>query len=213
MKFKYLILTLISSFIGIIGAPEFLMADNAVSTISDLNPANIVETVIPEPEPEPEPEPAPEPVYYSYVAYAPAAPAPAPVVYAPANHLDIAGRSLTVEYTPSTAVNAGDVVKFYNNKFLYGHNTGNVFGFLPSVGVGTVFSLTYEGVTTNYQVMEKVEYAKASPTSLSLNGQEVAMSFIAKGKNIYNLTLMTCSGVSYGNGDASHRLVLFANAI
>ena len=29
----------------------------------------------------------------------------------------------------------------------------------------------------------------------------------------YDMALMTCYGTSYGNGDASHRLVIFANMI
>lgn len=202
--FKKTLILLLSSFFTIAGAPEFLIASEDVE-VNSINNANIVQTVVPEPVKTVVSTPVTR-TTKSTVAKA-AAPKPA------ANRLNIAGRSLVVEYSPNTGVDAGRVVKFYNNKFLYGHNSAGVFGFLPSVGVGTVFSLTYNGVTTNYRVMEKVEYAKSSPTTLNLNGRDYSMAYIAKGMNKYSLTLMTCSGRSLGGGDATHRLVLYANAI
>ena len=202
--FKKTLILLLSSFFTIAGAPEFLIASEDVE-VNSINNANIVQTVVPEPVKTVVSTPVTR-TTKTTVAKA-AAPKPA------ANRLNIAGRSLTVEYSPNTGVDAGRVVKFYNNKFLYGHNSAGVFGFLPSVGVGTVFSLTYNGVTTNYRVMEKVEYAKSSPTTLNLNGRDYSMAYIAKGMNKYSLTLMTCSGRSLGGGDATHRLVLYANAI
>ena len=45
------------------------------------------------------------------------------------------------------------------------------------------------------------------------NGVEYKMRAIANGKGRYDMVVMTCYGTSYGNGDASHRLVLFANRI
>lgn len=205
--FKKTLILLLSSFFTIASGPEFLNASKDIQ-VSGINNDKIVQTVVPEPV---------KPVVKTPVrtarttaARAAASKATPRVV---ANRLSIAGRNLTVEYSSNTAVDAGNVIKFYNNKFLYGHNSANVFGFLPSVGVGSVFSLTYNGVTTNYRIMEKVEYAKASPTTLSLNGREFSMAYIAKGMNKYNLTIMTCSGKSLGRGDATHRLVLYANAI
>lgn len=217
--FKKALIILLSSFIGIVGSPDFLIASDDVNVL-DLDQTKVVQTVIPEPEPEPEPAPAAATPVYNYVApAAPAAPvavAPAPAP-APTNHLDLAGRSLTVEYTSSTAVDAGGVVKFYNNKFLYGHNSGAVFGFLPSVGIGQTFSLTYNGVVTHYRVSNKVEYAKTGATTLGIGNTTYKMGHVANGYDPnevrHSIVMMTCSGVSYGNGDASHRLVLFADAI
>ena len=202
--FKKTLILLLSSFFTIAGAPEFLIASEDVE-VNSINNANIVQTVVPEPVKTVVSTPVTR-TTKTTVAKA-AAPKPA------ANRLNIAGRSLVVEYSPNTGVDAGRVVKFYNNKFLYGHNSAGVFGFLPSVGVGQTFTLTYTGVTTTYQVMEKVEYAKSSPTTLNLNGRDYSMAYIAKGMNKYSLTLMTCSGRSLGGGDATHRLVLYANAI
>ena len=198
--FKKTLIILLSSFLGIVGSPDFLLASDNVDLV-DLDQAKIVQTIIPEPEP--------TTIAYNPVVYT------APAV--PANHLDIAGRMLTVEYTDSTAVNAGRVVKFYNNKFLYGHNSGAVFGFLPSVGIGHTFSLTYNGVVTTYRVSNKVEYAKTSATTLGIGNTNYKMGHVANGYDPnevrHSIVIMTCSGTSYGNGDASHRLVLFADAI
>lgn len=208
--FKKTLIILLSSFIGIAGSPDFLLASDDVNVL-DLDQTKVVQTIIPEPEPEPEPAPAPA----TTVTYTPVYVAPTPA--APANHLDIAGRSLTVEYTSDTAVNAGSVVKFYNNRFLYGHNTSYVLGFLPSVGIGQTLSLTYNGVVTYYRVSNKVEYAKTSATTLGIGGVTYKMGHVANGYDPsevrHSIVIMTCSGTSYGNGDASHRLVLFADAI
>lgn len=214
--FKKTLIILLSSFLGIVGSPDFLLASDDVNVV-DLDQAKVVHTVIPEPEPAPAPTPAPattttyRPV--ARVSTAPAVSAPA----APSSHLDIAGRSLTVEYTNNTAVNAGNVVKFFNNRFLYGHNSASVFGFLPSVGLGQTFSLTYNGVVTTYRVTNKVEYAKTSSTTLGIGSTNYKMGHVANGYDPnevrHSIVIMTCSGTSYGNGDASHRLVLFADAI
>ena len=207
--FKKTLILLLSSFITIVGAPDFLLASDDVD-LAGVDNSKIVKTVIPETKTVSTQTTARAATVNRSVATA----SPAPVA---ANRLNLAGRSLPVEYTNNTAVNAGSVVKFYNNKFLYGHNSAGVFGFLPSVGIGTVFSLTYNGVTTNYRVSNKVEYAKTGPTTLENGGVTYKMARIANGFSPdgvhHSISIMTCSGVSYGNGDASHRLVLFADAI
>ena len=193
--FKKTLILLLSSFIGITASPDFLIASENIEVVG-LNNSKIVETVI-----------IPEPVYV----------APARVYTAPANHIDIAGRSIRVEYTNSTAVDAGNVVKFYNNKFLYGHNSYNVFGFLPFVGIGQTFSVSYNGAVTNYRVSNKVEYAKTGDTTLGIGDVTYKMGHVANGfdpsETRHSLVIMTCSGTPLGRGDATHRLVLFADAI
>ena len=209
--FKKALILFLSSFIGIVLTPGFLIASEDV-TVTGLNEANIVQTVIVEPEPTPQPVAAPVRAHVATKTTS-----AAPVYTASANRINIAGRSIAVEYTNSTAVDAGNVVKFYNNKFLYGHNSGNVFGFLPSVGVGQTFSVTYNGVTTNYLVSGKYQYEKTSATTLGYNGVNIGMGHVANGFSPdevrHNLVIMTCSGTSLGGGDATHRLVLFADAI
>ena len=135
---------------------------------------------------------------------------------APLNQVSIAGRTLSLVHVDSTAADAGNHVNKYGNKFLYGHNTSNVFGVLYNVGVGEVFSVTENGVTKKYRVRAVVIYEKVNDYTLRLNDKDIKMTVVAKarynGVN-YDLSLMTCYGTSYGNGDASHRLVLFASAI
>ena len=43
--------------------------------------------------------------------------------------------------------------------------------------------------------------------------QMSAVAGARHGRVQYDLALMTCYGTSYGNGDASHRLVVFANRL
>jgi hypothetical protein len=133
------------------------------------------------------------------------------------DHISLAGHNITVEATASTAVDAGNVVKVYKDRFFYGHNSGTVFGFLPSVGVGTTFTVERGGVTRTYRISNKIQYAKSSATTLNYNGKDISMGHVALGYDVnevkHSIVLMTCSGTSYGNGDASHRTVLFADAI
>lgn len=206
---------LIVSFIAIITNPFSLTAADHFE-VTGLNPTNIVETVpLPEPEPEPAPvEIASAPVSVATpVVYQAPAPAPAPVSLAPANAISIGGRVLPIVDVADTSVDAGDHVNRYNGKFLYGHNSAAVFSILYSVGVGNVFTIASGGTSINYQVTEVAIYEKTSPTSLSQNGKKISMLYVANGKNRYDLTLMTCYGTSYGNGDASHRYVIYANAV
>lgn len=202
---KRLFLLLFSAFVGIFGSPEILMASDDFA-LTGLNNAGITETV-PIVEEIPEPESTP---IYTYVA-------PAPVYVAPANNIAVAGRTLEIMDVADTTVDAGNHVNKYGARFLYGHNTANVFGGLTSLGVGSTFSVTYGGITTTYQVAKVVIFEKNAGTGqLQLNGTGNYMRSVANAKSDgvqYGLSLMTCYGTSYGNGDASHRWVIFANAI
>ena len=202
---RSLFLLIISSIIGAICNPIILAAADDVA-LSGLDNAGVVETV-----PLPEPEPvviakAPDAgVVRSSINVTPVAP-----VYA--NSLTIAGRTLEVVDVANTAVDAGGHVNRYG-KLLYGHNSAGVFGVLSSIGVGSVFTVTNGGMATSYVVREVATYAKISDTKLELDGVGYRMTAIVNAKGRYSLALMTCAGEMYGNGDASHRLVIFADAI
>lgn len=160
--------------------------------------------------PAPEPEPEPEPVYNT--------PATQP------DHIEVAGNWVSLYDTNSTADDAGsnalrfiNPAKGYNGNFIYGHNSWNVFGGLVNLGIGSTFTVTKDNVTTTYQVANIVIFEKNQETGkLQLNGEGTYMNNVARAKHNgvqYSLSLMTCHGQSLGHGDATHRLVIFANAI
>lgn len=193
--FKAIGIIFLSSFIGIMSNPEILTASDSVA-IHDFD--RTFETVVVE----------------KPVEVVKASVAETPVVR---NTISIGGRTLDVVNVSSTKVDAGNHVNKYGNKFLYAHNASNTFGVLYNMGKGSTFSVTIDGVTKNYRVeTAPVIYAKVDDTTLNLDGLDIDMSVVAKkarysGVGTFDLALMTCYGTSYGNGDASHRWVLFAN--
>lgn len=215
---KRLFLFLLISLIGVGVSPEFLSAEGARIVNSPV--FKDVPTVIIE-------KPVEQPVTQSTTQSAqvvkantilptvqPAKPYVAP---APQNVINIAGKSLKVTNVSDTLVDSGSGVNRYGEKFLYGHNTPQVFGGLASVAVGSTFTVTLNGVTKTYKVMKKVTYEKNQATGkLQLNGSGSYMNSVAKAKSdgvIYSLSIMTCAGTALGGGDATHRLVVFANEI
>ncbi len=202
---KRLFLLLIISLIGVISTPKFLAASDSAK-VTKLNTNKIVETVIP---PEPEPEPEPEPVYASAVKpairYVVSYEEPKPVMqnYTVTTYIG----SVSEYLRTATNLNYSSIYKY--NKMIYGHNTGNLLGSLAYRYVGETFTITEGGVTRTYRVMAIRTYAKTSDGNLE--GDPHLMARIANTALGYDVALFTCSGTSYGNGDASHRLVVFAN--
>ncbi len=197
---KRLFLILLISLIGVASTPEFLTASDSAE-VTGLNPKGIVETV------EPEPEPEPEIVYASVVqpTYYAAIEAEVPTVknYTVTTYIGSVG-----EYA-ATAKNLSYSSIYKYNKMIYGHNTGNLLGSLSNRYVGETISITEGGVTRNYRVMAIRTYAKTADGNLE--NDPYLMANIANSALGYDVALLTCSGTSYGNGDASHRLVVFAN--
>ena len=201
---KRLFLLLFVSLIGVISTPSFLTATDSVDVIR-VDDSKAVETVIPpEPEPEPEPEPAPEPE-------------PEPVAAAPA--AGVAETKRVRNYNVTIVKAAKDIVAtnlsyydiYRSGKFIYAHNSANLLGNLGSLSYGEIFTITEFGVTRSYQVMDKVVYEKAA--NGYLNGSIDLTKDVEWYANGYDISMMTCYGTVYGNGDASHRLVVFANEI
>lgn len=193
---KCLFLLLISSLIEVALGANFLSATDTITTKSPGFDA--VETVL-----EPEivennaTEVSNEPIVIAtdqeYVAPAP--------------------RNFTV--TVVTGDIMGDGLSYFDiyrtGKFIYAHNSSNLFGSLGSLNYGDVFTITEAGVTRSYRVMDKVVYEKAA--NGYLNGSRAVTKAVEYEANGYDISMMTCWGTMYGNGDASHRLVLFANAV
>lgn len=213
---KRLFLLLFCSFMGIFVNPEILMASDDF-TLSGLSNKGVTETIpiVEETVVEEEPE---QGVYVAPVYEAPTpAPAPAPVYVALSNTISIAGRTLEVVDVPDTTFDSGGHVNKYGARFFYGHNSAGVFGGLVNLNEGSTFSITYDGVTTDYVVAKVELYEKNTENGrLQLNGSGSYMRKVAdavSGGVQYSISLMTCHGKPIGDGDAEQRLVIFANAI
>ncbi len=185
---KYILMILFSSFVGIFSNPEILSASNSVKTF-DLDANKIVQTVIPE-----VPEVAEE--VYSAPTYAP--------VYEPAYEPRIFTVGVTV-YKNDIEVNPNYSDIYQTGKLIYAHNTSGLLRGLYELYAGDTFSIN--GVT--YNVSERVVYEKTD--AYSLNGSRAVMKNLKNSAYGHDFALMTCYGTSLGNGDATHRLVIFAD--
>ena len=199
----------------VIGSPIMLSATDDV-VLTGLNPAGMVETV-PLPEPEPEPEPATvSQQTVNYSAGTTAVLASNPVVEPVQNVVVTPNYTVTryvgsvSEYTSiAHSLSYSDLYKF--RKMIYGHNTSALLGSLAYRYPGEVITITENGVPMNYQVMTTAVYQKTADGNLE--GDPKLMGNIASTALGYDVALLTCAGTPYGNGDASHRLVVFANRI
>ena len=217
---KKILIILFSAFMGIIGNPEILMASDSV-VVTGLDNAGVVETIVPEVV-EPENVKQSEVVVTKPETRATVTVAPArPVVAAsstpsvPANNIQIAGKTLEIVDVDSTLVDSGNHVNKFGSKFLYGHNSSAVFRGLYNMVVGNTFKVTYGGVTKTYRVAKVVIFEK-NGNLLQIDGSGNYMMSVSKAKfqgTAHDLSIMTCYGTPYGNGDASHRLVIFADEI
>lgn len=124
----------------------------------------------------------------------------------------IMGRTLEIIDTNTTASTpSSQVARFvrggaYDGRFLFAHNYSWLFGGLANLYSGYTFSTNIYGTTHNY----RVAYVITVPNDAALANN---MNDIAKAKYNgvqYSLSLMTCAGTSYGNGNASHRTLVFA---
>ena len=190
---KRLFLFIIAGIMGLVCGPSMMTTADTVQVIG-IDNTGVVETV-----PEPEPE----------VETTPAAPAAgyAPTVYAAPEVPQIANYTVTA-YSGSIVVNPSYADIYRTGNLIYGHNTGGLLGSLANRYVGEVFTITEGGVAQNYRVTAMVTYEKTADGYL--NGDPYLMGKIVYGSS---LALMTCAGVNYGNGDASHRLVVYAEAM
>ncbi len=143
------------------------------------------------------------------------------------DQINIAGNTIPIFYSNNTLIDAGNQVGLYGSHFLYGHNSANVFGGLSGMGIGSYFTVTLGGETKTYQVVNTDLQTKSHfegdvirKTVVSdvtvLTKMKMMKAITAYGEyngGRYDYILMTCAGTSYGNGDASHRLILMANEV
>ena len=124
------------------------------------------------------------------------------------NNIKIGGRTISIFRTSATTTDSGKQVARYKEKFLYGHNTETVFGMLKNLPIGSTFSVTEDEIESNYQIASSITLEKSETARF--------MNALVDGRykgNRYDLVLMTCAGESLGGGDATHRLIVFANRI
>lgn len=151
------------------------------------------------------------------------APIAAPNTSKPADSIRIAGKNLNITTVDSTAADSGNHVNRFkkgnfDGRFLYGHNSAAVFGGLKNLGVGNTFSVTLDGVENTYKIAKIVIFNKnVAKGTIELPGDSTNyMTPVAKATFMgekFDLSIMTCHGKSLGGGDATERLVVFANRI
>ena len=219
---KRLFLLLGINSVMIIMSPWFLMAADTVNVVG-VDDSRAVQTILP-PEPEPVSEVA-EPAIALAVTSESAqtsGPTRAPESAqtsesATATKVPTAGAASVANYTVTlvtskiVATNLSYSDIYRTGKFVYAHNSANLLGNLQYLNYGDIFTITEGGVARNYRVMDKVVYEKAA--NGYLNGSKELTKAVEINANGYDVSIMTCTGTMYGNGGASHRLVLFANAI
>lgn len=215
---KTILMVLCASFIGIVSNPEMLTASDSVS-VTGLNPAGIVETVLPA---KPDAGAASEEndyveVYdYQVEAVAPVYYAVAePVYYTPVNYINVNGNIVEIEDTSVTYSNAGALKKawyYSSGKFIYGHNTYSVFAGLYNLGVGSTFTVAHGGTTRTYTVSRIVIFDALSDgytLRSTEDGRELTMYPIVNARYDginHSMSLMTCYGPN-----SSQRFVVFAD--
>ena len=198
---KKVCLLFIACLATILMSPSILTATDHVA-MTGVNDAKAVETV-PLPEPEPEPVVAVTKAPAAGLAKAPAAP-------------------VIQNYTVTTYIGSVDAyVASYANlsysaiykyhKMIYGHNTASLLGSLANRYVGETITITEGGVARNYRVSAKVYYNKTADGYL--NGDPYLMNNIADTAMGHSVALLTCAGQMLGGGDATQRLVIYADAI
>ena len=119
----------------------------------------------------------------------------------------------------------GDIYR--TDKMVYAHNSPQLFGNLKYLNVGSIFTLTENGVTTSYQVKNIKFFKKINETTLYLcfnndlndcHGQNQIQYLVKNAKYlnenltfspIYSVVLMTCEG----SGNTPYRRIIFANRI
>lgn len=220
---KRLFLLFITALIGIIVSPGFLAdGDVLIAKGSTIDDAKTIEKIV-------APEKSTEEITDHMVGATKASYArstsTASYAIARSDSISIGGRTIPMVQSSDTGYVSDSAANRYGNKFIYAHNSANLFGVLYNSWVGQRFSVTVDGVTTNYVVAKIVVYEKNEANGLlQLNGKGDYMRSVTNAikkdidassqvtLNHYDLSLMTCYGTMLGGGRATHRLVIFAYA-
>jgi len=138
-------------------------------------------------------------------------------------YITIGGKNICLASTNTTAGSLSyNHAYIYNtelssNKYIFGHNSAALFGNLSSLNNGTTFSVTIAGKTTNYRIsFKEVTCDYTNPSYPCSNYPEPVLNMndvIMPHRRGADLAIMTCAGTPIGNGDATHRLTVYANKI
>ena len=140
-------------------------------------------------------------------------------IYTPNRYLSIANKKIPIYHAYNgTKDDAGNRIAQYNNTFYYGHNSANVLGILPSLSIGTTFSVVEKDRVKTYKIAAGETFQKTGSSTLTLGANSdrdysntiYAASY--RGKQ-YDIAIMTCAGEPLGGGDATARYVAFAYEI
>ncbi len=111
---------------------------------------------------------------------------------------------LAVSQNPSYT----DVYRFKH--LIFAHNTSTLLGSLRNLSVGQVISVAENGAVTNFRVSAVSLYEN---TASGLDGDPEFINKLVAHAMGHDLALLTCAGTPYGNGNATHRLVIYADAV
>ncbi len=131
--------------------------------------------------------------------------APAPVNYTVTKFVNSEDEYVAL----ASNLSYSDIYRY--QKLIYGHNSTRLLGNLSARYVGETITITEAGTTKTYRVADIQLYEKTADGRL--NGTPRLMNKIARTALGHDVALMTCAGTPDGKGGASHRLVVFADAM
>jgi|GEM_PF-4605070 len=126
------------------------------------------------------------------------------------NSISIGGKTLPIESAVVEGENfkdPGSVVRVYNRRFLFAHNTNNLFGNLKNLNLNDTFTVNLNGKIKTYKVAKKIIITKSDAEKYKTE------IYTASFGGDFDLSLMTCAGTMIGNNDASHRLIIEATEV
>ena len=137
-------------------------------------------------------------------------------------YISIGGRNICLASTSSTSgslsyshayiFNSPNQNSF--NQYIFGHSSASIFGSLANLPVGTSFGLTIGGDTTQYRIsLKEVSCDYSNPSYPCTNYPEPVLNMsdaVYPFRKGADLAIMTCAGTAIGNGDATHRLTVYA---
>lgn len=135
------------------------------------------------------------------------------------NYIQIGGRTLGITDVASietTLQNPNAVYRYTvpetGGSYIYGHNSGAVFGNLAGLSVGATFAVARNGNVEAYRIEKTVVLEEQTTHMASRTAGSYYFHGVFQGGR-YDVLIQTCAGTNLGNGQATHRLFILANRI